>query len=63
MARYDETDVLTALAFGDFGREALEAAREIAAARIENIDLRIENAALKGRLDDEAGRCAHGLAR
>lgn len=56
MARYDEADVLTALAFDDFSRGALEAAREIAGARIENIDLRAENDLLKRRLDDEAVR-------
>lgn len=63
MARYDEATLLAAIAFGDFGRETLEAAREIAGARVEGIDLRIENAALKERLDAEAGRCAHALAR
>lgn len=53
---------MAAIAFGDFGRETLEAAREIAAARVDGIDLRAENAALKARLDAEAGRCAHALA-
>lgn len=56
MAEYDSVAVLEALAFGDFEKGVLEAAKEITNARILQMELRRENNFLKTRIEEEVER-------
>lgn len=56
MTRYDSVSVLEALAFGDFEKDVLEAAKEISNARILQMELRRENSFLKTRIEEEVER-------